>query len=458
MPHNDLTEYGVLVALVGNEGKRWDELRIELKSSDFFDPNHHIIFTELERLADAGEKLTAYTLGIRISERHGIEHPAVRIAVGLDSEQTMSDPIVLIKQLKNYSLRRRLIGQLAAATERAYDLSEEHPGMIIDEVIEKVVDQSNTELSRDQLKKQAMPLLLDPVREELAYLKENGKPRQFLLSGFNMFDEVTWGGFRPGQLYVLGGRPGTGKTSMALNICENIMSSNALNEADEDLTIAFFSLEQTTEEIATKILCAMSDVPYGKFKTGAMSADEEMRVERACTDVETYCKNFIVLNPNGLTITDFIHSARQIKRTYGRLDLVVVDYIGLMSPATNKQYQNRTTEIAEITRGMKLLAIQEKIPILALAQVNRNSEDRASSRRPRLSDLRDSGAIEQDADLVMFLYHEENETVKSDYNKFELIVAKNRHGRVSTINLQFKEAITVFSEHDQQSEPLPDTD
>ena len=457
MPHNELTEYGVLVSLVANEGRRWDELGVLVSEEDFFDPNHHIIMSELNRLAQAGEKITAYTVGTRIAERHGVEHPAVGIAVELDTERTLTDPHELIKQLKNYSLRRSLISCLAVATQKAYDVTEQHPGLIIEDVVQAITDVATDLSTLEELQKHAMPLLLAPIREELAYLKENGSPRNYLKTKFDNLDELTWGGLRPGHLYVLAGRPGTGKTSLALNFCNNMIFNRTFDDTkDEPLTIAFFSLEQTRDEIATKLLSAMSSVEYGRFKTGYLTAEDEMKIEQACSNVEQFCENFLVLNPTGLTITDFIHAVKHIKRTYKKLDFAVVDYIGLMGPTSPSQYKSRSAEIAEITRGMKLLANQEEVPILALAQVNRNPEARASA-RPRLSDLRDSGAIEQDADFVMFLYREDKPVVEQEYNKVELIVAKNRHGGVKTINLDFDEKITVFTEHDQQSEPLPDT-
>ena len=458
MPHNALTEYGVLVALLHNKAKRWDELAVELTPSDFFDPDHHLIFTHAERIANAGETISGYHIALSLAEEKTADHPAVKTAIALDTESSMHDPHELIKQVRADSVRRDLITHLQDGIEQAYErLEQRDPQEVLEGVLATIQDQSRTQLSRDELAQQSVIAHLPQVREDLAYLKQHGHPPDYLETGFTQLDRITWGGFRPGHLYVLAGRPGTGKTSMAVSICVNLLDPKRYVD-ERPPCIAFVSLEQTANEIMIKIMSQMSGVPFGNFKTGRLSSDHEIQVANAMGDLEQVGGEFLLINPPGLNISQFSHRVKQVKRTYGHLDLVVVDYVGLMNPMPSRREQNRATEIAEITRGMKQLAIQEGVPILALAQVNRNPEGR-SNQRPRLADLRDSGAIEQDADLVMMLYKEDENSVgaKPDYNKYELIIAKNRHGEVKTINLMFHEQYTAFDEHDDVGEPLPDS-
>ena len=243
-----------------------------------------------------------------------------------------------------------------------------------------------------------------------------------------------------------------GKTSFALNLCEN-----AVRENGSGVTVLFFTLEQRSEEIMTKMLSAISEVPFGKLKTHRLSPKEEEQISDATESIREYLPNFIVMNPDGLAINDLVHTVKQVKRVHGRLDLVVIDYIGLMQPESERRWQSRTLEIAEITRGLKNLANHEEVPILALAQLNRNADSR-TDQRPRLSDLRDSGSIEQDADMVMMLHRETAERNDPNYNKVKLLVAKNRHGALGTIHLEVHDEITVFDEIEftDSSEPLPD--
>ena len=434
LPFNQIAENALLVALF-DSANAWDEFGILIRPEWFMDRSHRAIFEGMRDVAKTGKEVT----------------PAIDLLREMTYAGRVGDTRVFYRRVQNDFLRRNLIGAFKGGIERAYESSSDDIDDLIEQIHQLIDRTSDERLTDDDIAKSSAPALLGPVQEELEYIKEHGHPRKFLNTGFNRLNELSWGGFRPGHLNVLAGRPGMGKTSFALNLCENVFRQN-----QGDVTVLFFTLEQRTEEIMLKMLSAMSEVPFGKLKTTVLNAEEQEKVAKATESIEDYLSHFIVMNPDGLTITEMIHTVKQVKRARNRLDLVCVDYIGLMQPDEAHRWQSRTLEIAEITRGLKNLANQEEVPILALAQLNRNADSR-TDQRPRLSDLRDSGSIEQDADMVMMLHREETNRNEPGYNKVKLMVTKNRHGPLGLINLDFDEQITVFAEMtDQESEPLPD--
>ena len=448
LPSNPLAEYSLLIALFGSDDA-WDEYGILAKPEWFMDPNHRIVFEEMRKAANKGEPLTPFAIATYIRDRFSDgAHPAVELAISLHGIEPIDDIRHHLRLVQDYYERRNIIGVLKASITKV----RESPSEGIDEQIEQIHQQidksSEGRLTADDIAKSSAPALLQPVEEELEYIRVHGEPRNYLDTGFNQLNEFSWGGFRPGHLIVLAGRPGMGKTSFALNLCDNVLHTD-----DQDMTVLFFTLEQRTEEIMFKMLSAASGVPFGKLKSTRLNETEQRDLDIAVQNIEFY-SNFIVMNPDGLTVTDMIHAVKQVKRLKRRLDLVCVDYIGLMQPDDPLRWQNRTLEIADITRKLKNLANQEEVPILALAQLNRNADAR-TDQRPRLSDLRDSGSIEQDADMVTMLHREESNRNDPNYNKVKLMVTKNRHGPLGVINLEFIEEITEFREIDEKSEPLP---
>lgn len=451
LPHNELNEYSLLAVLM-ESGDNWDMYGGQTSPSDFMVPNYRIVFEEMQKLADSGVELKAFNVASRISARLSPDHPAVQVAAEMHGAVGIGDPSTLLRNVQDYALRRKLISELKASISKLYDMETEDVNAEIDAILDRVDKVTEERLTDEDVIKNSAPELLDPVLEEIAYIREHGQPRKFLQTGFKGLDEMSWGGLREGHLIVLAGRPGMGKTSFALNLCEEAVFRN-----EKDTTVLFLSLEQRAEEIITKMISAISEIPFGKLKQTRLNAREEQELETAIRTIKEYLGNFIVMNPDGLTIGDLVHTVKQVKRSRGRLDLVVIDYVGLMQPPRNRRQESRALEIAEITRGLKNLANHAEVPILALAQLNRNADSR-TDQRPRLSDLRDSGSIEQDADMVLMLHREVTEKNDPDYDKVKLIVTKNRHGPMGSMTFKFIEAITVFEEINvsEDSEPLPD--
>jgi len=249
-------------------------------------------------------------------------------------------------------------------------------------------------------------------------------------TGFSDMDRAL-SGLNKSDLILIAARPGMGKTSLALNLVTNV--------SKEDTSVAIFSLEMSSEQLVSRILSSEGAIPSGNLKNGQLSKDQWVRLAEV-SDVISKCNIYIDDMPN-ITVTDMKAKLRRIPN----LGLVVIDYLQLMT--TGKRIENRVQEISEMTRNLKILARELNVPIITLSQLSRGPETRINNHRPMLSDLRDSGSIEQDADIVMFLYRDSyyNKDMEEDRNVAECIIAKNRHGEIGTIKLNWAGEYTKFS-------------
>ena len=271
--------------------------------------------------------------------------------------------------------------------------------------------------------RQALPALIDQIDD--LYNNPN-KPRG-LPTGFIDFDSKT-GGLRGGDLLIIAGRPSMGKTTLAINMAEHAALKEGIRAS-----VAIFSLEMPADQILTRMLSSVGSVHLGNIRSGKLSEDDWPRITGATKQLQD-AKIFIDDTP-ALTPTELRARARRIKREHG-LDLIVVDYLQLMSVPGTKE--NRATEISEISRGLKALAKEIHCPVIALSQLNRGVEQR-ENKKPVMSDLRESGAIEQDADMILLIYRDEvynKETPKKGVADIDL--AKHRNGETGDIRLTFR--------------------
>ena len=253
---------------------------------------------------------------------------------------------------------------------------------------------------------------------------------------FRDFDKIV-NGFSPSNLMILAARPAMGKTALALNIAENICFRN-------NLPVGIFSLEMTAEQLLHRIICSQAGVESEKIRTGALNGIEFQRVVGAVNTMQKH--TMIIDDQPGLKVTDLRARARRMREAYG-IEFLVIDYLQLLSGSgTNRSQENRQIEISEISRLLKTLARELNIPILCLSQLSRKVEERAGH-RPMMSDLRESGSIEQDSDLVMFLLRREYYDPYDKPGTAELIVAKNRHGAIGNVNLAFRKEIAQFANY-----------
>jgi replicative DNA helicase len=268
-----------------------------------------------------------------------------------------------------------------------------------------------------------------------------------LATAFTELDRMT-SGLQKGELVIIAARPSMGKTAFAINIAENAAIKSKA-------TVAVFSLEMSKESLLRRMLASQAWVDQRKLQTGFLGREDQERLQNA---LEQLVESRLYIDDSaGISLAEMRAKARRLKQTTGGLDMIVVDYLQLMSAtlpsAGGKRYENRTQEVSAISRGLKALAKELDVPVVALSQLSRASERRGDDKRPMLSDLRESGSIEQDADVVAFIhreayYNRDEEMSESDRAKSEIIIAKQRNGPTGTVHLNFISRFTRFENPD----------
>lgn len=349
--------------------------------------------------------------------------------------------------VKSKSLLRRMIHAAQEVEKRAFDNPDDVQNSL-DEAQQKFFQIS-------QAANTASGVLIKEIisgakaTSRLPYLKElQDKQEKYQARGpddlgitgvpthFLEFDKMV-GGFSPSNLMILAARPAMGKTALALNIAENICFKN-------NLPVGIFSLEMTAEQLLHRIICSQAEVESDKIKSGSLNGIEYQRIVASVGNMQKH--TLIIDDHPGLKITDLRARARRMREAHG-IEFLVIDYLQLLSGSGNfKSQENRQIEISEISRLLKTLARELNIPILCLSQLSRKVEERAGH-RPMMSDLRESGSIEQDSDLVMFLLRREYYDPYDKPGTAELIVAKNRHGGVGSVNLAFRKELAQFANY-----------
>ena len=340
-----------------------------------------------------------------------------------------------VEIVKERSVRRRLIGACSSITRDCLD-----GGLMAQEALGRA-EQAILGLGEEAIQR-GFVRLSRVVHETLADLEE--RPADGLIgvpTGFHDLDDKTRG-LCAANLIIIAGRPGMGKTSLALNMAQHAA-------LEKGYTVGIFSLEMSQQELALRILSSQADVSGTALRTGHLSQKRWNKVIKSAKEIDS--APLYIDDSANPTLLEIASKARRL-RAEGALDLVILDYLQLMQ--AGGKHENRTLEIAAITRGLKQLSKELNIPVVALSQLSRQPERRGSDRRPQLADLRESGAIEQDADLVMFvyrdeLYHPETE----DQGIAELIISKHRNGETGTVKLVFMGEITSFKNMAHQPGP-----
>lgn len=278
--------------------------------------------------------------------------------------------------------------------------------------------------------------VVETTLDKITKLYENKAGLTGLPTGFRDFDKLT-SGLQPSDLILIAARPSMGKTAFTLNIAQNV-------GVRQKKTVAFFSLEMSKEQLVQRLLCQISRIDSQKLRTGQLNSDDEWsRLTDACDKL--YQSNIYIDDTPGITVAEMSSKARRLKAEHG-LDLIVVDYLQLMQ---GRRSENRQQEISEISRSLKGLARELKVPLIALSQLSRSVESR-QEKKPMLSDLRESGALEQDADIVSFLYREGYYNPESENKDIaEVIIAKHRNGPVGSVPLFFRGEFTLFQNLDK---------
>ncbi|MGI9586298.1 MAG: replicative DNA helicase [Acidimicrobiia bacterium] len=409
-----------------------------LHAEDFYKPSHQRMFEVIQALFDSNEPIDAITVseGLRrdgsLDRMGGIE----ALTNLIDSVPTTSNAEYYAGIVEEHSLRRRLMrvgGEIGVIAGHMTDPIEE----VVDKSEQAVFAVAERQVG-DGL--QVIDDLLGPAIEKAEELQRNGSEVTGISTGFRDLDRKL-AGLHPTNLVIVAARPGMGKTALALNVAQNVALAGN--------TVAIFSLEMSREEVVTRMLCAKGRIDSQRLRTGRLAEADFTKLSNAAGDL--YKQNIFVDDSPGLTVTEIRAKCRRLRRRPG-LDLVVVDYLQLMNGSGQ---ENRQQEIAMISRSLKSLARELNLPIIALSQLNRGVEAR-EDKRPRLGDLRESGAVEQDADVVMFIYRDEYyypEKVESK-GVAEVVVAKHRQGSVGKVDMTFLPEFTLFADMGRSEAPM----
>ena len=404
-----------------------------LESEDFSLEKHRRIFLRMGELYNRGERIDRVTVANELMKQNQLESvDGVSYLVSLDEGlPALANLDSYVRIVNDKAVLRRIIFTSQKLIDRCI-IGEEEPDQILASAEETLLKLGET---------RAKDALVNPQRilEEFdgginAFL-DPSKRIKGLSTGFLKLDEMT-GGLHAGELVILAARPSMGKTALALNIAQHVAS-----QPNEKQTVAVFSLEMSRESLLTRMICAGARVDQQKFRAGYLNQDERRRLAKTASELVQ--APLFIDDTSGTHMMDIHAKLRRLKAEHG-LSLVVIDYLQLMSG--RGRYENRNQEISTISRGLKLLAKDLKVPMLVLSQLNRAPETRPGDHRPQLSDLRESGSIEQDADLVAFIFREEVYKQEDERLKglAELLVAKQRNGPTGKVNLVFLNEFTKF--------------
>jgi replicative DNA helicase len=409
-----------------------------LKEGDFYREPHRKIFRAMSNLSEKSAAIDPVTVKealARVGDLDAVGGPAY-IASLVDGVPHSSNVEHYAKIVKEKAILRNLIEAGGQIISSAYEGSVE---------VEEVLDQSERlifQIAQDQLRAGFVPMrtIADQSLKTIEQLAERRELVTGLPTGFPSLNEYT-SGLQPSDMIVVAGRPGMGKTSFALNIAQHA----GLREGKK---VGIFSLEMSREQLFIRLLTGMARIDAHRLRTGRLTKDEWARLTAAFGELAGI--DVFIDDTAGTSALEMRAKSRRLKLEQG-LDLIIVDYLQLMRG--RGRIENRTQEISEISRSLKELAKELHVPVIAISQLSRAPEQRGGDRRPQLSDLRESGAIEQDADVVMFVYREElYKQTEENRGRAQLIIAKQRNGPVGTIDMAFIREYTKFEELEWRQE------
>lgn len=416
----------------------WDKVAEAVVKDDFYSRSHKMIFTAMEALVAAGQPIDLITVSEQLELEDNLEDAGGFAYLGEIAKNTPSAGNILSYAaiVRERAVVREMIKVANEIADAGFNPEGRNSSELLDlaeSKVFKIAEQRANANEGPEGIKTILEKTVDKI-EELYNNPHNGVTG--VSSGFNDLDRMT-AGFQSGDLIIVAARPSMGKTTFAMNLCEQA----ALHE---DKPVLIFSLEMPSEQIMMRMLASLGRVDQTKIRTGQLDDDDWARVSSTMGIMLEQGKMYID-DGSGLTPTEVRSRARRIAREYGGLSMIMIDYLQLMQvPALS---DNRTLEIAEISRSLKALAKELEIPVIALSQLNRSLEQRAD-KRPVNSDLRESGSIEQDADLIMFIYRDEVYNDDSeDKGTAEIIIGKQRNGPIGRVRLTFQGQFSRFDNY-----------
>jgi replicative DNA helicase len=436
-PHSVEAEQAVLGGLL-LDTTAWDNVADVVVCEDFYRPDHKLIFEAIGALAGVGKPCDVVTVVGELERRSELESAGGLAYLGSLARDTPTAANVRAYAdiVRERSLLRQLIHAGTQIASAVFNNDGETARELVDRAEQRVFEIAELGF-RGRQGATAVRTLLPQVIDQIDDAYNNPDKLRGLPTGFTDFDKMT-GGLRPGDLVIVAGRPSMGKTTLAVNMAEYA----ALHHQDTRASVAIFSMEMPSEQVITRMLASIGGVPLQNLRSGRISDDDWVRITSATSQLSE-AKIFVDETP-ALTPTELRARARRVKREHG-LSLIVVDYLQLMQVPGTKE--NRATEIAEISRGLKVLAKELAVPVIALSQLNRSVEQR-ENKKPVMSDLRESGSIEQDADMILLIYREEvydRNTTKKGIAEIDLV--KHRNGEIGTFILTFQGQFTRFANY-----------
>lgn len=436
-PHSIEAEQSVLGGLL-LDNAAWDRIADLLGPEDFYRFDHRLIFQHIARLIGASRPADVITVYESLSGIGKADEVGGLAYLNALAQNTPSAANIrhYARIVRDRSVLRRLITVSDEIAGLAFQPQGREVKKILDEAESRIFSIAEEGARGVQGFSEIRPLLAQVVeRVDELYNRENKNDVTGVPTGFLDLDRKT-SGLQPGDLIIVAGRPSMGKTAFSVNIGEHVA-------IESGLPVAIFSMEMSGAQLAMRMIGSVGRLDQHKLRTGQLAEDDWPRLTYAIqkmNDAQIYIDETPALSSDALR-----SGARRLARQCGKLGLIIVDYLQLMSP--NSAGENRSTEIGEMSRGLKALAKELACPVIALSQLNRSVEQRPN-KRPQMSDLRESGSIEQDADLILFIYRDEVYNPDSpDKGTAEIIIAKQRNGPIGEVRLTFSGQYTKFDNY-----------
>lgn len=438
-PHSVEAEQSVLGGVL-LDTTAWDKIADLISEQDFYRHEHRLIYRHIARLSEHGKPVDVITVAESLESNAELEK-----AGGLSYLGSLAQNVPSAANIRRYAeiVRERSIMRQLAEVGSDISTSAYSPGgrdarQLLDEAESKVLAISEAGERGNQGFVAIPPLLTQVVeRIETLYARDNHNDVTGIATGFTDLDRDT-SGLQPGDLVIVAGRPSMGKTAFAINIAEHVA-------LEVGKAVAIFSMEMGGTQLAMRMIGSVGRLNQHNLRTGRLQDEDWSRMTHALGRLND--APIFIDETAGLNSMELRSRSRRLHRQNDGLGLIVVDYLQLMSSASGKASENRATEISEISRSLKSLAKELHVPVIALSQLNRSLEQRPN-KRPVMSDLRESGAIEQDADLILFIYRDEVYNPDSpDKGKAEIIIGKQRNGPIGKVELYFRGEYTRFENY-----------
>ncbi|MDO8931609.1 MAG: replicative DNA helicase [Rhodocyclaceae bacterium] len=433
-PHSIEAEQSLIGGLL-LDNTAWDRIGDMVAEGDFYRDDHRRIFCHIRKLVETGRPADVVTIYESIEKSNEVDQTGGLAYLGEIANATPSAANIrrYAEIVHERAVLRKLVTVGDEIAASALNPAGRDVKELLDQAEQKVFEIAETGARSTQGFESIQPLLGEVVeRIEVLFNRENPSDVTGVPTGFTDLDKMT-SGLQPGDMIVVAGRPSMGKTAFALNIAEHV-------GVETHLPVAIFSLEMSGQQLATRFLSSVGRLDQNKIRTGRLTDDDWDKMTNALGKLHE--APIHIDDTGAINATDLRARARRLHRKCGKLGLIVIDYIQLMTSFRGNE--NRATEISEISRSIKSLAKELEVPIIALSQLSRKVEER-TDKRPLMSDLRESGAIEQDADIILMMYREEYyKPDTQDKGIAEVIIGKHRNGPTGTVKLTFLGEYTKF--------------